>query len=166
MVMKILDAQVRAVELRRADEATARKREIEELRQLWDKMAQEQEEQDVAERERMKRLAAELFEFNRIKQMEISERERRERWVRVVGLWSRWLGWVQGGWFGCHGEGRVGWGRGKVFWFGEGRGERGWAGVGHRLMWRWHRGVREHEFTCHEGVTMGPPMGKQAGIHA
>mmetsp|Transcript_13990 Transcript_13990/g.30249 ORF Transcript_13990/g.30249 Transcript_13990/m.30249 type:complete len:484 (+) Transcript_13990:247-1698(+) len=77
--VKILDEQVRAVTLRREEDAAARQQEIIELRALWDKMAQEQEEADILERERMKQLAAELQEFNRIKQMEISEMDRRER---------------------------------------------------------------------------------------
>lgn len=50
-----------------------------ELRTLWDGMAREQEEQDKSESERMKRLASELFEFNRLKQSTMSEKDRRER---------------------------------------------------------------------------------------
>jgi hypothetical protein len=42
-------------------------------------MAREQEEQDKAESERMKRLANELFEFNRLRQMEMSEKDRIDR---------------------------------------------------------------------------------------
>jgi len=77
--LKVLDAQVRAVEERRADEAAAKQQEVAELRALWQRMEEEQAQADAQDRERMHRLAAELQEFNRIKQMEISERERRER---------------------------------------------------------------------------------------
>ena len=60
-----------------------------ELRTLWNGMAREQEEQDRAESERMKRLAAEVFEFNRLKQMTMSEKDRRERygtdWTWIEG---------------------------------------------------------------------------------
>ncbi len=67
------------MEQRRADEASDRRQEVAELRALWQRMAEEQEAADAADRERMRRLAAELQEFNRLKQMEISESDRRER---------------------------------------------------------------------------------------
>lgn len=76
--IRSLDAQVRAVEERRAEEAAARQQEISELQALWRRMEEEQAQADAQDRERMQRLAAELQEFNRIKQMEISERARRE----------------------------------------------------------------------------------------
>ncbi|GAX79725.1 hypothetical protein CEUSTIGMA_g7166.t1 [Chlamydomonas eustigma] len=76
---KVLEEQVRAVNLRREEEAAARKQEIEELRQLWEAMAQEQEQQDAMEKEQMKALASELFEFNRLRKMEMSEKDRMER---------------------------------------------------------------------------------------
>lgn len=75
---RLLLVQVRAVEERRAEEAAARQQEISELQALWRRMEEEQAQADAQDRERMQRLAAELQEFNRIKQMEISERARRE----------------------------------------------------------------------------------------
>lgn len=77
--IKVLDQQVRAIEQRRADEAAERQQEISELRALWQRMSEEQDAEDSADRERMRRLAAELQEFNRLRQMELTERERRER---------------------------------------------------------------------------------------
>ncbi len=64
---------------RRQEEAVLRRAEIAELQATWAKMAEEHEAAEVQERENMKKLAAELQEFNRIKQMELSEAERLER---------------------------------------------------------------------------------------
>ena len=50
-----------------------------ELRTLWEGMAREQEEADRSEAERLKRLASELYEFNRLKQTQMSEKDRVER---------------------------------------------------------------------------------------
>lgn len=77
--LRVLDQQVAQVHERRAGEAAERRAEIAELQELWRQMAREQEQQDAADREKMKALAFELQEFNRIKQMEISEAERAER---------------------------------------------------------------------------------------
>ncbi len=77
--VRILDEQVRAVNQRKEDEMIARQQEIEELRTLWESMAREQEEQDIAERERMRQLAAEVFEFNRLRKEDMSEKERKEK---------------------------------------------------------------------------------------
>lgn len=82
-VLKVLDEQVRQVQVRRLEEARLRQAEIAELQATWAKMAAEQEAAEAEEREAMRRLAAELQEFNRIKQMEISEAERQERWAGV-----------------------------------------------------------------------------------
>ncbi len=84
-VLKVLDEQVRQVQVRRLEEARLRQAEIAELQATWAKMAAEQEAAEAEEREAMRRLAAELQEFNRIKQMEISEAERQERWAGVDG---------------------------------------------------------------------------------
>ncbi|KAG2448289.1 hypothetical protein HYH02_006873 [Chlamydomonas schloesseri] len=78
-VLRILDDQVRQVNARRAEANMLRRAEIAELNATWRQMAAEQEAAEVQERENMKKLAAELQEFNRIKQMEISEAERAER---------------------------------------------------------------------------------------
>eukprot|EP00798_Chlamydomonas_sp_ICE-L_P002719 gene2719-12592_t len=77
--VRSLDEQVRGVNQRREEEAAGRLQEIEELKALWDAMAREQEAEEAAERERMQHLAADLFEFNKIKQMELTDRERSER---------------------------------------------------------------------------------------
>lgn len=74
--------QVFAVEKRRADEREARLQEIAELKALWARMAEEQAAMDAADVERMRRLAAELQEFNNLKRAEMSEKDRVERWVR------------------------------------------------------------------------------------
>lgn len=84
--------QVRAVEERRAGEASAKQQEVAELRALWQRMAEEQEQAEADDRERMRRLAAELQEFNRLRQAEMSERERRERWVAPRRHVAGWLG--------------------------------------------------------------------------
>jgi hypothetical protein len=55
-------------------------------------MSAEQEAADAAERERMRALAAELQEFNRLRQMQLSDRERRERW----GLGNASMLWACG----------------------------------------------------------------------
>jgi arginine/lysine/ornithine decarboxylase len=59
-------------------------------------MAGEQEQQDAMEKEQMKALAAELFEFNRMRKMEMSEKDRMERYVHqqkdrmeIYGSWFR-----------------------------------------------------------------------------
>lgn len=80
--LRVLDQQVQQVNERRAEEAAQRRAEIAGLQALWQGMAAEQEAQEAANLEKMKALAAELQEFNRIKRMQISEAERRERWVR------------------------------------------------------------------------------------
>ncbi|MEW5301976.1 MAG: hypothetical protein WDW38_008607 [Sanguina aurantia] len=77
--VKVLDEQVKAVAVKRAGEATAKAVEAAELMALWAKIAQEQKDEDAADRARMKALAAELLEFNRLKQMQISEGERHAR---------------------------------------------------------------------------------------
>lgn len=74
-----LDEQMRAVEERKREEAMLRTQEIEELKELWDRMMKEQEAADAAEREKMRKLAVDVKEFNRLKQSELSETDRRER---------------------------------------------------------------------------------------
>lgn len=74
-----LDDQMRAVEERKKEEARLRQEEVAELKALWEKMLKEQEAADAAERERMRRLAEDVKEFNKIKQMELTEAERMER---------------------------------------------------------------------------------------
>jgi len=77
--VRVLDEQVRAVEQRRADESSAKAQEVAELRLLWATMANEQAAADAADQDRMRRLKAELQEFNRLRQSQISDRERQER---------------------------------------------------------------------------------------
>ncbi|KAL6765783.1 tumor suppressor, Mitostatin-domain-containing protein [Haematococcus lacustris] len=77
--IKVLDQQVLDMEQRRRDEADARRQEIAELQALWSRMEQEQQAAEAQDRERMRRLAAELQEFNRLRQSQLSKQERRER---------------------------------------------------------------------------------------
>lgn len=77
--VRILEEQVRNVNLRRDDEAGARRQEIQELRELWDKMAKEQEAEEASERERMKKLSSELQQYNLLRQAHMSDKERTER---------------------------------------------------------------------------------------
>lgn len=74
-----MDEQVRQINARREEQVRLRRAEIEELKATWQRMAAEQEAAEQAEREKMRRLTDELQEYNRIKQMMISEEERAER---------------------------------------------------------------------------------------
>lgn len=76
---KILDEQVRLVNAQRSDAKEARLQEIKEMRALWDKMAEEAAREEAMELERMRKLAADLAEFNLLKQSEMSEKDRKER---------------------------------------------------------------------------------------
>mmetsp|Transcript_9890 Transcript_9890/g.26860 ORF Transcript_9890/g.26860 Transcript_9890/m.26860 type:complete len:479 (+) Transcript_9890:2866-4302(+) len=78
-MVKLLDQQVVLKEQRRAEEAAAKKQEVAELQALWARMAEEQAAMDAADAERMRKLASELQEFNKLRQTEMSERERLER---------------------------------------------------------------------------------------
>ncbi|GFR41019.1 hypothetical protein Agub_g1451 [Astrephomene gubernaculifera] len=77
--LRILDEQVRQINARRQEQARLRRAEIAELNAMWQQMAAAAEAAEAAERENMRKLAEELMEFNRIKQMKISEAERAER---------------------------------------------------------------------------------------
>lgn len=76
---KILDEQIRLVNAGRAEAQASRVQEINEARALWARLEEEAAAEEAAEREKMRRLAAELAEFNLLKQSEMSEKERRER---------------------------------------------------------------------------------------
>ncbi|GIL72970.1 hypothetical protein Vretimale_4617 [Volvox reticuliferus] len=78
-MLRVLDEQVRQINARRDEQARLRRAEIQELNATWQRMAAEQEQAEMAEKERLRRLAEELLEYNRIKQMKISEEERQER---------------------------------------------------------------------------------------
>ncbi|KXZ56726.1 hypothetical protein GPECTOR_1g654 [Gonium pectorale] len=77
--LRVLDEQVRQINARREEQARMRRQEIAELNATWQRMAAEADAAEAAERENMRKLAEELLEYNRIKQMKISEAERAER---------------------------------------------------------------------------------------
>ncbi|PNH12384.1 Coiled-coil domain-containing protein 11 [Tetrabaena socialis] len=77
--LRILDEQVHMIHARREEAAKLKRAEIAELNVTWQRMAAEAEAAEVAEREKMKKLTAELHEYNRIKLLKISEAERAER---------------------------------------------------------------------------------------
>lgn len=79
-MLRVLDEQVRQINARRDEQSRLRSAEIQELNATWQRMAAEQQQAEMAERERMRQLAEELLEYNRIKLMMISEEERAERW--------------------------------------------------------------------------------------
>lgn len=70
---------MKLINLRRADEAGAKQKEVQELRELWDQIAREQEEEERRERDHMKKLAAELQQYNVLHKTYMSDNERRER---------------------------------------------------------------------------------------
>ncbi|KIY99318.1 flagellar associated protein [Monoraphidium neglectum] len=74
-----LDGQVHHVRERQAAEAEADAREVAAMRAHWERLEADAAAADAAERERLRRLAAEVKEFNRLKLAEMSAAERRER---------------------------------------------------------------------------------------
>uniref|UniRef100_A0A7S0V1K5 Cilia- and flagella-associated protein 53 n=1 Tax=Polytomella parva TaxID=51329 RepID=A0A7S0V1K5_9CHLO len=79
IMVRQLDEQVVQRDALRAEEAALRQQEIADLKAVWQKMAAEQAVKDQEDRERLKRLSEELLEFNRLRQLQISDSERRER---------------------------------------------------------------------------------------
>jgi len=77
--LQILDEQIRLVNERRAEGEVQRQQDINQARALWARLDEEAAAEEAAEREKMRRLAAELAEFNRLKQTEMSEKDRKER---------------------------------------------------------------------------------------
>ena len=67
------------INLKRADEASAKKQEVQELRELWDQMARDQEEEEIREREHMKKLSSELQQYNILRQTYMSDNDRKEK---------------------------------------------------------------------------------------
>lgn len=49
----------------------------------WESMERQQEAAEAAEHQRLRQLAAEVKEFNRLKQSQLSEGARKERWEGV-----------------------------------------------------------------------------------
>jgi hypothetical protein len=77
--------QVHHVRERQAAEAEADAREVAAMRAHWERLEADAAAADAAERERLRRLAAEVKEFNRLKLAEMSAAERRERCAQEKG---------------------------------------------------------------------------------
>jgi hypothetical protein len=77
--LKALEEQVKLINLKRSDEAEAKKKEVQQLRELWDQIARDQEEEERRERDHMKKLAAELQQYNILHQTYMSDNDRREK---------------------------------------------------------------------------------------